>query len=116
MDNTEHLLRTSAELEAFKQRMGKMLSPAMGSVSRYIAGLPNGAWIDYLKGVPAKNIPKIIGCICIYIQECDCKVLDIDFNKNATMIRVRRYAWSKVNNSHDEKLGKKMQNNGGSGQ
>ena len=114
MDYSEYLLRTTEDIESFQSRMGKTLEPAMNNIRKFVASLPNGAWIDYLKGVPFKNIPKIIGCICLYIQECDCTVENIDFNAFATMIRVRRYKWSKVSDlpSYD-KYRAKMQNNGG---
>ena len=115
MDHTEYLLRTHEDISRFKDRMGKTLAPAMASVRRYLASIPTDAWIDYLKGVPQKNIPIIIGGICIYItEEMDSYTEDIDFNPAATMIRVRRYQWKKLSDLPDyAKYREKMQNNGG---
>lgn len=114
MDHKEYLLRTHEDIITFKIRMGKTLAPAMASVRKYIASIPPNAWIDYLRGVPQKNIPKIIGCICIYIcEEMDFYTEDIDFNSAATMIRVRRYQWEKPSDLLDnENHREKVQNNG----
>ena len=114
MDYSCHLLRSSEEMELFRHRVGKVLEQAMSNIKDYIASLPNDAWINYLKGVPQKNIPLIIGCICLSIDEYDCSKESIDFNKNATMIRYRRHAWEKVSDLPSyAKHREKIQNNGG---
>lgn len=114
MNYSCHLLRSSEEMELFRERVRKILPQVMSNIKDYIASLPNDAWINYLKGVPQKNIPLIIGCICIYIhEEMDFYTEDIDFNSAATMIRVRRYQWEKPSDLLDnENHREKVQNNG----
>ena len=117
MDYSLHLLRTTDEIEAFRARYCKILPIAMENTKAYLSKLPNDAWIEYLKGVPKNNIPLVIGCICLYMQDYDFVKESIDFNKNATMIRYRRFEWKNLNNIKDyAKYREEMQNNGGSKQ
>lgn len=113
VDYSEYLLHSPEDFARFRSRMGSLLEPTMASVRTFLKEKPNDAWIDYLKGVPKKNIPVIIGCICLYIQEYDFVKENIDFNKTATMIRYRRHQWHNLNDlpTH-EKYREKMQNNG----
>lgn len=113
MDYNSYLLRSPEQFKEFRNRYGKILPMAMENIRTHLGELPNDAWIDYLKGVPQKNIPLIIGCICLYIDEYDCSKESIDFNENATMIRYRRHQWHNMNNLPTyEKYREKMQNNG----
>ena len=113
MDYRCHLLRTSEQFDEFRSRYGKILPTAMENTRAFLSRLPNDAWIEYLKGVPTKNIPVVIGCICLYTLEYDCARESIDFNRNATMIRYRRYEWKNLNDIKDyAKYREEMQNNG----
>ena len=117
MDYNSHLLRTTGEIEAFKAKYRKVLPAAMGNTKVFLGQLPNNAWVRYLKGVPEKNIPLVIGCICLYIQDYDFVTECIDFNDTATMLRYRRHEWKNMNNIEDyAKHRAKMQNNSGSEQ
>ena len=113
MDYSAHLLRTPDQFNEFRNRYGKILPMAMENTRAFLSRLPNDAWIEYLKGVPKNNIPLIIGCICLYMQDYDFVKESIDFNQNATMIRYRRNEWKNLNNIKDyAKLREEMQNNG----
>lgn len=115
MDYTEYLLRTEEDIKNFQRQMGKQLPVFMDSIKKWLHTLPNGIWIEYLKGVPQKNIKVIIGCICLYMQEYDFVKEVIDFNSNATMIRYSRYEWHKPGEYYIyEKFRKKIQNNSSS--
>lgn len=117
MDYSSHLLRTTGEIEAFKAKYRKVLPAAMDNTKVFLGQLPNNAWVRYLKGVPEKNIPLVIGCICLYIQDYDFVTECIDFNDTATMLRYKRHEWKNMNNIEDyAKHREKMQNNGGSEQ
>ena len=117
MDYSSYLLRTPEQLEEFRSRYGKILPIAMENTKVYLSKLPNDAWIEYLKGVPKNNIPLIVGCICLYMQDYDFVKESIDFNENATMIRYRRFEWKNLNNIKDyAKHREEMQNNSGAGQ
>lgn len=87
MDFTEYLLRTAEDRRTFEAKMGNKLEAAMKSIARYIDSLRPGAWISYLSGVPERNIPAVIGCICIYIQDYSTFENYVEFNNTAAMIR-----------------------------
>lgn len=83
-DYTSYLLRTERQISELRARYAGYIAGQGDAFAKWIAGFPPLQWVDFLSGVPEKNIPIIIGTVCIlYID----RRIDIDFNESATRIR-----------------------------
>lgn len=112
MNYTDYLLRTDTDRRVFEARMGNKLEAAMKSIIRYIDSLHPGRWHSYLSGVPERNIPAIIGCICIYIQDYSTFENYVEFNNTAAMIRkIASRNWSPKEIKDYAQYRKEIQNN-----
>lgn len=83
----DYLLYTLYQRKMFEERLGANLPAALKSVACYIKNMPEGIWCNYLRGVPEKNIPIIVGCLCIWMDDNKDKSVYVSFNDSITMIK-----------------------------
>ena len=66
-DYTPYLLYTDEQIQYFRRRYVTFISQKGTSVADWINSLPVMERVDYLKSVPERNIPAVIGLLCILI-------------------------------------------------
>lgn len=79
-----YLLRDHAQIEHFRRKYAAFIRSQGPGFVRWICSWYPAVWTDYLAGVPEKNVPAVVGIICIlYIDG----LINIDFNSTATLCR-----------------------------
>ncbi len=84
LNYAEYLLYTDRSVAEFKTRYAGYIDSQREAFVKWIEAWPAREWMDYLAGVPDKNIPVIIGTICTLKDD---GLIDIEFNKDATKLR-----------------------------
>lgn len=64
IDHRIYFLRTKAQIEDFRRRYARFIAAEGENYVRWVQGFPLCEWVDYLKGVPEKNIPVLVGMLC----------------------------------------------------
>lgn len=83
-DYSTYLLRTDGQRREFLRHFGRYMAKEAGSYISWIESFPLMKWTRYLAGVPEKNIPVLIGVLCILYCE---RKINISFDNTAQMIR-----------------------------
>ena len=63
-DYPSFLLYTDRQIQEFRTRYATFISQKEQTYADWINGLPVMERIDYLKSVPERNIPAVIGMLC----------------------------------------------------
>ena len=100
IDPKAYLLYTKAQRAAFEAKMGNNLALAIKSIDKYISNMPEGIWCNYLRGAPEKNIPIIIGCLCIWMEDNQVSQQYVSFNDSAT--HIKKIVWINPNQSEKD--------------
>lgn len=83
-DCTKYLLRTGRQISAFRAMYSGYISAQSDAYVSWIYSWPPLVWVDFLAGIPDRNVPVVIGTICILYVD---RRIDIDFNDAATRLR-----------------------------
>lgn len=67
LDYTQYLLYTESQINDFRRKYASFISQKGASVADWINSFPVMERVDYLKSVPERNIPAVIGLLCILI-------------------------------------------------
>lgn len=82
-DYTPFLLYTDQQSQEFRRRYATFIGQKRASVANWINSLPVMERIDYLKSVPERNIPAVIGLLCHLL---DSGAISITFVEQARRI------------------------------
>lgn len=83
-DYCKYLLRTDAQLEMFKIRYASYIADESSAYLSWLSAFPLMVWTRYLDGVPEKNIPVVIGMLCVLYRSGQ---VCLSFHDSMLMIR-----------------------------
>lgn len=84
MNYAHYLLQTDNDIAAFRVKYSEYIASHKDGYVSWISKLSARSWTDFLGNAPEGAIPVIIGTLCILYLD---KIIDIEFNSTATMIR-----------------------------
>lgn len=102
IDPKAYLLYNKAQRAAFEAKMGNNLVHLIKSIDKYISNMPEGIWCNYLRGVPEKNIPIIIGCLCIWMEDNPVTVSNQTISLNDSATHIKKLVWINPNQSEKD--------------
>lgn len=83
-DPGQHILRTSAQADRFRELYADVIRARLRVYVRWIRSLPLLTWVPYLSQVEVKDQEAVIGLICLCYLD---GIVNITFSRDFRMIR-----------------------------